>query len=139
MRKFVGLFSIVFLALLTSCKSSQKSTIDEAQVPFNDQSIFNCTQNTSATFQLCVVKSNMQENNFISSTFFLVIENRTKDVVFSEKIINSYVGWENDETIEVNQTAPRPTVNGSQYGYKLNIKTLEKVYYNKTNVPEKAY
>jgi hypothetical protein len=66
----------------------------------------------------------------------MIVNLRTKDVVFSEKLIKSEVSWETNEIVLVTQTPPIPIGKSTQYGYRLNINTLEKNYFNKNDALE---
>lgn len=99
-------------------------------------SLVNCSENTSGTYSLCVIHANTQENNFTPSLFYMIVNLRTKDVIFSEKLIKSAVRWESDDIVLITQTPPAQTEKSSRYGFRLNINTLEKNYFNKNDALE---
>lgn len=121
-----------------SCAAS-KSKKAEAEKNLDNSQMFTCLSNESGSHRLCYISANVQENNFTPAMFYMLIESKSKDVIFSEKIVRSTVQWESNDVVLVNQLSPRPTPENEKYGYRININTLEKKYFNDKGIPEKTY
>lgn len=137
MRSLFKIWIIISLFVVVgACASSKKKAIDREESVIKNNSLLNCTSNISGTHSLCIIHANTQENNFTPSLFYMIVNLRTKDVIFNEKLIKSQVSWESNDIVLVTQTPPVPVGKSTQYGYRLDINTLEKNYFNKSEDSE---
>lgn len=136
MRSLFKIWIIISFLFVGACASSKKKSMVKEDIVSQKSSLINCTENTSGTHSLCVIHANTQENNFTPSLFYMIVNLRTKDVIFSEKLIKSAVSWESDDIVLITQTPPTQTEKSSRYGFRLNINTLEKNYFNKNDALE---
>jgi hypothetical protein len=136
MHALSKIWIVLGFLVVGACASSKKKDIVQKEPVIQNNSLVNCTSNITGTHSLCIIHANTQENNFTPSLFYMIVNLRTKDVVFSEKLIKSEVSWETNEIVLVTQTPPIPIGKSTQYGYRLNINTLEKNYFNKNDALE---
>jgi hypothetical protein len=136
MHALSKIWIILGFLVVGACASSKKNAMVQEEADIQNSTLVNCTANTSGTHSLCIIHANTQENNFTPSLFYMIVNLRTKDVIFSEKLIKSAVSWESNDIILVTQTPPVQTAKSTSYGFRLNITTLEKNYFNKNDALE---